>query len=147
MQTRYATQWDLHLIELLRPVRLQRMARSTCCRLENLGLVTPCPRLAPVFYLIEIYQMFDFVPPAYWAYGRVAVTWSLLVLSLSHSSQTPLPLILIILITVLILIILITVFWVILKHSNFLLWIQLCHYTTYTAPSPAGKYDTRATGH
>ena len=32
---------------------------------RNLGLVTPCPRLASVFYLIEIYQMFDFVPPAY----------------------------------------------------------------------------------
>jgi hypothetical protein len=32
---------------------------------RNLGLVTPYPRLASVFYLIEIYQMFDFVPPAY----------------------------------------------------------------------------------
>ena len=50
MQTRYDTKWYLHLFFSLRPVHLQRLARSTCCSFENLCLVTPYSRLAAVFY-------------------------------------------------------------------------------------------------
>jgi hypothetical protein len=38
----------------VRMVRQLRMVRSTCCCFENLGLVTPCHRLAEVGHSLDL---------------------------------------------------------------------------------------------